>query len=403
MSTTTPVKVESWLASAAASLKKSLPPQSEKRAASNSARKVKIPTPRQSRLGSGTPSKSPASYVNLFQESSIVEIVIQAVTDSVVSVAEESNELIGNVVAVENQEAQVASVEGEEVREEMVKVVIVAVASALEKEVVEVEIETSIDVPEEVIATSVVENLEEAKTDIIVSDIETPLGMIISTTLKTTNTPIKDVSLQEIKVATPARSTRSRVATALSAVKSLTPARVTRSKIPTPAPKVLEPAESVVRSTRSRSTPSKKVIDIPVEIDEIKPVEESSAATDIAVVRNEVNVCIPTPVRRNTSKRSNSILATLSADVMIAKRSRKEEINEDKFQVDVIVPDMIVFPSEEVPDMIVFHDIVANDIVVSVPQVEEIKKRGRPSRLVKAAVEIKEEEEEVALALLCDG
>ena len=392
MSATTPVKVESWLASAAASLKKSLPPQSEKRTASNSARKIKIPTPRQSRLGSGTPSKSPASYVNLFQESSIVEIAVQAVIDSVVSIAEESNELIAEVVAVESGEVQ----------EEMVKVVIVAVTTALDKEVVDIEIEKSIDVPDEVIATSVVENLVEVKTDIIVSDIETPLGMIISTTLETANTPTKEVSLQEIKVATPARSTRSRVATALSAVKSLTPARVTRSKIPTPAPKVLEPAESVVRSTRSRSTPSKKVIDIPVEIDEITTVKESSAVTDVPVVRNEVNVCIPTPVRRNTSKRSNSILATLSADAMIAKRSRKEEMTEDKFQVDVIVPDMIVFPSEEVPDMIVFHDIVANDIVVSVPPVEEVKKRGRPSRLVKA-VEVKEEEEEVALALLCDG
>ena len=392
MSATTPVKVESWLASAAASLKKSLPPQSEKRTASNSARKIKIPTPRQSRLGSGTPSKSPASYVNLFQESSIVEIAVQAVIDSVVSIAEESNELIAEVVAVESGEVQ----------EEMVKVDIVAVTTALDKEVVDIEIEKSIDVPDEVIATSVVENLVEVKTDIIVSDIETPLGMIISTTLETANTPTKEVSLQEIKVATPARSTRSRVATALSAVKSLTPARVTRSKIPTPAPKVLEPAESVVRSTRSRSTPSKKVIDIPVEIDEITTVKESSAVTDVPVVRNEVNVCIPTPVRRNTSKRSNSILATLSADAMIAKRSRKEEMTEDKFQVDVIVPDMIVFPSEEVPDMIVFHDIVANDIVVSVPPVEEVKKRGRPSRLVKA-VEVKEEEEEVALALLCDG
>ena len=391
----TPVKVESWLASAASSLKKSLPPQSGKKTAPNSARKMKIPTPRQSRLGSSTPLRSAPSCVNLFQETSNVEIIVPAVIDSVTSAVEENNEVIGEIL--KNEEMEVA------VKEE-VQVVIESISIALEMEIVKAETEIFINIPEVVLESSVEFKSVELETNTIPSDIDTPQETMILATVETVKTPIKEVCLQEIKMITPGRSTRSKVAAVFSAVKSLTPARVTRSRIPTPAPKVLEPVESVVRTTRSRSTPCKKVNDIPA----VAPVEESSAVTDIvpvvAVITNEIDVCIPTPSRRNTLKRSNSILATLSADVIIAKRSRKGEIIEDKFQADVIVPDMIVFPSEEVPDMIVFNDIVATDIAVSVPEVAEVKKRGRPARLVKAVeVEVKEDEEEVALALLCDG
>ena len=416
----TPVKVESWLASAASSLKKSLPPQSGKKTAPNSARKMKIPTPRQSRLGSSTPLKSAPSCVNLFQETSNVEIIVPAVIESVTSAVEENNEVIGEILkneemevlkneemeVVKNGEIEVA-VKNEEIEvavKEEVQVVIESISIALEMEIVKAETEIFINIPEVVLESSVEFKSVEVETNIIPSDIDTPQETMILATVETVKTPIKEVCLQEIKMITPGRSTRSKVAAVFSAVKSLTPARVTRSRIPTPAPKVLEPVESVVRTTRSRSTPCKKVNDIPA----VAPVEESSAVTDIvpvvAVIANEIDVCIPTPSRRNTLKRSNSILATLSADVIIAKRSRKGEKIEDKFQADVIVPDMIVFPSEEVPDMIVFNDIVATDIAVSVPEVAEVKKRGRPARLVKAVeVEVKEDEEEVALALLCDG
>ena len=399
----TPVKVESWLASAASSLKKSLPPQSGKKTAPNSARKMKIPTPRQSRLGSSTPLKSAPSCVNLFQETSNVEIIVPAVIESVTSAVEENNEVIGEVL--KNEEMEVVKNEEMEVAvKEEVQVVIESISIALEMEIVKAETEIFINIPEVVLESSVEFKSVELETNTIPSDIDTPQETMILATVETVKTPIKEVCLQEIKMITPGRSTRSKVAAVFSAVKSLTPARVTRSRIPTPAPKVLEPVESVVRTTRSRSTPCKKVNDIPA----VAPVEESSAVTDIvpvvAVITNEIDVCIPTPSRRNTLKRSNSILATLSADVIIAKRSRKGEIIEDKFQADVIVPDMIVFPSEEVPDMIVFNDIVATDIAVSVPEVAEVKKRGRPARLVKAVeVEVKEDEEEVALALLCDG
>lgn len=399
----TPVKVESWLASAASSLKKSLPPQSGKKTAPNSARKMKIPTPRQSRLGSSTPLKSAPSCVNLFQETSNVEIIVPAVIESVTSAVEENNEVIGEIL--KNEEMEVVKNEEMEVAvKEEVQVVIESISIALEMEIVKAETEIFINIPEVVLESSVEVKSVEVETNTIPSDIDTPQETMILATVETVKTPIKEVCLQEIKMITPGRSTRSKVAAVFSAVKSLTPARVTRSRIPTPAPKVLEPVESVVRTTRSRSTPCKKVNDIPA----VAPVEESSAVTDIvpvvAVITNEIDVCIPTPSRRNTLKRSNSILATLSADVIIAKRSRKGEIIEDKFQADVIVPDMIVFPSEEVPDMIVFNDIVATDIAVSVPEVAEVKKRGRPARLVKAVeVEVKEDEEEVALALLCDG
>ena len=408
----TPVKVESWLASAASSLKKSLPPQSGKKTAPNSARKMKIPTPRQSRLGSSTPLRSAPSCVNLFQETSNVEIIVPAVIESVTSAVEENNEVIGEILkneemeVVKNGEIEVA-VKNEEIEvavKEEVQIVIESISIALEMEIVKAETEIFINIPEVVLESSVEFKSVELETNTIPSDIDTPQETMILATVETVKTPIKEVCLQEIKMITPGRSTRSKVAAVFSAVKSLTPARVTRSRIPTPAPKVLEPVESVVRTTRSRSTPCKKVNDIPA----VAPVEESSAVTDIvpvvAVITNEIDVCIPTPSRRNTLKRSNSILATLSADVIIAKRSRKGEIIEDKFQADVIVPDMIVFPSEEVPDMIVFNDIVATDIAVSVPEVAEVKKRGRPARLVKAVeVEVKEDEEEVALALLCDG
>ena len=399
----TPVKVESWLASAASSLKKSLPPQSGKKTAPNSARKMKIPTPRQSRLGSSTPLKSAPSCVNLFQETSNVEIIVPAVIESVTSAVEENNEVIGEVL--KNEEMEVLKNEEMEVAvKEEVQVVIESISNALEMEIVKAETEIFINIPEVVLESSVEFKSVELETNTIPSDIDTPQETMILATVETVKTPIKEVCLQEIKMITPGRSTRSKVAAVFSAVKSLTPARVTRSRIPTPAPKVLEPVESVVRTTRSRSTPCKKVNDISA----VAPVEEFSAVTDIvpvvAVIANEIDVCIPTPSRRNTLKRSNSILATLSADVIIAKRSRKGEKIEDKFQADVIVPDMIVFPSEEVPDMIVFNDIVATDIAVSVPEVAEVKKRGRPARLVKAVeVEVKEDEEEVALALLCDG
>ena len=69
---TTPVKVEAWLTSAAATLKKSLPLKSAHKSAQKSSNFKRQPTPRQSRLGQNkTPSKSDVTPVNLFQQESI--------------------------------------------------------------------------------------------------------------------------------------------------------------------------------------------------------------------------------------------------------------------------------------------------------------------------------------------
>ena len=431
MSVATPAKVESWLASAAASLKKSLPPQSGKKTAPNSAKKIKVPTPRQSRMGSSTPSKSALSCVNLFNDTSMIGNEVSNVIVSEAVVVEEDKKITvdddfikeSQVETISVEEEKVISVEEEKVIEEEKEELFVAIRQEVKEIIVEEakEIESVTNTPVDVVTEEIILNKTESSLESTETISEAPLESMVEIEVEIVTNLIQEAPL-ETKVATPARSTRSRVAAATSAVpiQSMTPVRVTRSRPPTPAP-VLQVQEIVrtalspvvVRSTRSRATPSKKVIDVSVKVAEVAIAEISSDVTetipnsvDIVAVTVVSEVFVTTPIGRSTSKRSCSILATLSADVMVAKRSRREEKVEAVFIPDEIIPDMIVFPSEEVPDMIVFHDIIAIETAEIVSEtvnvVEEVKRRGRPSRAAKV-VEVEVEEEEEALALLCDG
>ena len=419
---TTPVKVEAWLTSAAATLKKSLPLKSAHKSAQKSSNFKRQPTPRQSRLGQNkTPSKSDVTPVNLFQQESIdfaVTVpVAEIVSDLVVEMnAEVVPEEQAAVVVTETTASEIESVEEIAVIDSVMTSSAITTEEAIEVQeptilaINEITVETEAVVVNEVVPEVVVEVIETV-VEVIKVATPTPIRATRSRVAAVSNThtasrsssrikntvdvtEIAAITLamteevtEEVAVAaavevvtivsvpvtaplsstTPSRSTRSRAATP--AVLSVVPTRSTRSQATATPSKVVPQVDDVVEVPVTVEA----VIDVVVEVVEVSAPEIVLALpiieVEVAPVVVEVEVEAITPIIvLGKGKRSLSTNSQIAAIDVSAKRSRRSEKSEAVFRADNLVPDMIVFACEEVPDMITFSD----EVSIPVPVVEVV-------------------------------
>ena len=410
---TTPVKVEAWLTSAAATLKKSLPLKSAHKSAQKSSNFKRQPTPRQSRLGQNkTPSKSDVTPVNLFQQESIdfaVTVpVAEIVSDLVVEMnAEVVPEEQAAVVVTETTASEIESVEEIAVIDSVMTSSAITTEEAIEVQeptilaINEITVETEAVVVNEVVPEVVVEVIETV-VEVIKVATPTPIRATRSRVAAVSNTHtasrsssrIKNtVDVTEIAAITLAMTEEVTEEVAVAAavevvtivsvpvtapLSSTTPSRSTRSRAATPAVLSVVPT----RSTRSQATatPSKvvpqvdDVVEVPVTVEAVidvvvEVVEVSAPEIVLALPIIEVEVEAITPIIvLGKGKRSLSTNSQIAAIDVSAKRSRRSEKSEAVFRADNLVPDMIVFACEEVPDMITFSD----EVSIPVPVVEVV-------------------------------
>ena len=368
--------------SAAATLQKSLPPTSGKKSPFKSAKKIRAPTPRQSRSKEVTgacPSSSLKAVCNeVVEEVAVVEeaevaVVVEEVEVVVVAVKAE--------VAVVVVEAEVA-VEAEVVAEEAE---VVAVVEEAEVAVVVEEVEVA------VVA-------EEAEVEVVAEEAE-----VVAVVEE-----VAEVVVEKSSDQTPARSTGSKVST---------------PSIPAPSEELtVKKTRSTLKGTALASVPEPSVPEVVVATESVFDFENTAVKAAESIITTEPEMSTVTKRRQKRGVAVEIISTT--------KRSRRVQ-DAISAESSSVIPDNVDFadPAEEVREVApavavdptpiksigkVLRSSKKTSLVADVP-VEEVKVagkgrgKGKATKGVMQAIELEEAEEEdeeeleEALALLCDG
>jgi hypothetical protein len=396
------------LLSAAATLQKSLPPTSGKKSPFKSAKKIRAPTPRQSRskevIGACPNSSLKAvcnevvekvgmvaeeAEVGVVAEEAEVGVVaeeVEVVVEEAVVVVEEVDVVVEEVEVVA-EEAEVAVViEGDVVVVEEVEVVVVAeeaeVAALVEEVAVVVE-EVEVEVVAEEAEVAVV--VEEFEVEVVAEEAE--VAVVVE--------EVAEVAIEKSSDPTPARSTRSKVST----------------------PSIPAPSEDLtVKKTRStrKGTALAPVVSVATEsVFDLENTAEKEAEPEISTVtkgRQKRGVAVEIISTTKRSRRVQDAISAESSSVVpdnIDFADQADEVRE-------VAPAVAVDPTPIKSIGKVLRSSKKTPLVADVP-VEEVKVagkgrgKGKATKGVMQAIELEEAEEEdeeeleEALALLCDG
>ena len=372
---TSPVQVqEAWLVSAAATLKKSLPPTSAKKSPFKSAKKIKELTPRQS--GPRPQFSTALTAVNLFTEAAesvVAEVVIEEVQESVESdleimrVAEEITPAIQEEVVFAEKEVETvqeevvfAEKEVETVQEEVVfakkeveTVQEEVVFAEKEVETVQEEVETvsevvaqcdQQDVPQQVIVveSASVADIPSTISDIITeSSIQGPTAESLPIEVEVKILPAVEIESAD---STPLPVTRKRGKN--SAVKS-TAKKAVSSALSLPA---VEELEVIVEEAPVAAT--EQVVEVEIVPNDI-PAEQVQ-------VEVQVIATAPTPRRTTRQKNATPIIRAEEVGIKVTRSSKKVAAS-----TGAVLSDICSSETENVPE-----NIVAIEIESEVPVVE---------------------------------
>ena len=397
--------------SAAATLQKSLPPTSGKKSPFKSAKKIRAPTPRQSR------SK---------------EVIAACPNSSLKAVCNDGASLPADVsqaeeVAVVDEEVAVVVEEAVVVVEE-VAVVVEEVAVVVEEVAVVVE-DAEVAVVEEAI---VVEDAEVAAVEEVAVVVEEVA--VVAAVVEEVAVVVEEVAVVagEVEVEVVAKEAEAAVvveevaAVVIEKSSDPTPARSTRSKVSTPS--IPAPSEDLTvkktRSTRKGAAlapvpePSAPVVSVDTEsVFDLENTAEK-AAESIITAEHEISTVTKGRQKRgvavemiSTTKRSRRVQDAISAESSsvipdnIDFADQADEVRE-------VAPAVAVDPTPIKSIGKVLRSSKKTPLVADVP-VEEVKAagkgrgKGKATKGVMQAIELEEEEEEEeleeALALLCDG
>ena len=398
---------ESWLLSAAATLQKSLPPTSGKKSPFKSAKKIRAPTPRQSRskeVADACPSSSLKAVCN--DSASLPADVSQA--EEVAVVVEEAVVVVEEV-AVVVKEAVVVVEEVAEVVEE-VAVVVEEVAEVVE-EVAKV-VEEVAEVVEE--AAMVVE--EAAVVVEEVAEVVEEVAVVVEEAVVVVQEIEVEVVVEEVAVVEEAAEV------VIEKSSDPTPARSMRSKVHTPSIPALSEDLTVkkTRSTRKGTAlapvpePSAPVVSVATEsVFDLEDTAEKAAEPEISTVtkgRQKRGVAVEIISTTKRSRRVQDAISAESSSVVPDKIDFADQADE----VREVAPAVAVDPTPINSIGKVLRSSKKTPLVADVP-VEEVKVagkgrgKGKATKGVMQAIELEEaegedeEELEEALALLCDG
>ena len=370
--------------SAAASLQKSLPPTSSKKSPFKSAKKIKVPTPRQSR----------SKEVSSTYPDSLLPAVCDGGASLPIDVPEQNVHTVEDVDQMVNTDIVVV----EEVSEIAVKDVEVAVV--VEEVAVVVE-EVAVMVEEvAVIVEEVAAEVEEVA--VVVEEVADVVEEVA-------------VAVEEVAKATGVKGS------------DPTPARSTRSKVSTPSIAVLSEDLTVKKSRSTRKTSA--VASVPTPTVAVAAVATESAfdlesGSGADTVVEDVISAEPELSTVTKGRQKRDVAAEIVSTTKRARRGQASDPANNSAESSSIAPDTIDF-SDQVEGVKEKEEVSAVDptpsrsigkvlrsskktpLVAAVPE-EEVKvvgksaSKGKATKGVKQAIELEEDEEE-ALALLCDG
>jgi hypothetical protein len=390
------------LLSAAATLQKSLPPTSGKKSPFKSAKKIRAPTPRQSRskeVADACPNSSLKAVCNdgasLPADVSQAEEVEVVVEEAVVVVEE---------VAVAVEEAVVVVEEVAVVVEEVAVVVeeVAVVEKAIVVEDAEVTAVEEVEVVVEEAKVAVVEDAEVAVVEevaVVVEEVAVVAAVIEEVAVVVEK--VAEVAIEKGSDPTPARSTRSKDHTpSISAPSEDLTVKKTRSTRKGAAlPPVPEPSVAVVAAS------TESVFDLENTAEKAAEPEMRTATKG----RQKRGVAVEIISTTKRSRRVQDAISAESSSVVpdnIDFADQADEVRE-------VAPAVAVDPTPIKSIGKVLRSSKKTPLVADVP-VEEVKVagkgrgKGKATKGVMQAIELEEAEEEEeeleeALALLCDG
>ena len=434
------------MASAAASLKKSLPPLSAKKSPFKSAKKAKVPTPRQSRL-----SIKPSEAVCTEEEPAMTSE--ESASCAVINIAEQLVEVMDVAVDTTSSGVEVVVVVPEAVAEDLsVAQCVMPEESAIiiEEEAVPVPESVALPVPpcdvssstpkRSVRSKAVKSAVKLASVQKVTVTAEVPVEEVVSVecvpaveevvSVECVPAVEEVVSVECVPAVEEVVSVQSVPVVEIALVVP-TPARVTRSKISTPTVTVSAQGPAVVvaapRSSRRSCVATAATKSEMVVVEQVEPTLPVSFENEENASEQAAEVSQPEASAVKGRGKRMSVASTKPVEAPSAiKRSRRGQGIELDSAVVAVTESSNSTDTTDVPAIEIASQNVSSEEPISVVKptparssrkvpivvpVEEVKSaprgRGRPPRGVKHAIELEdeeeEEEEEEALALLCDG
>ena len=373
---TSPVHVqEAWLLSAAATLKKSLPPTSAKKSPHKSAKKIKELTPRQS--GPRSQFSTALTAVNLFTEN--VESVVAEVVIEEVQVQE-------SVVEIASMVDEIKSVVAEEIVStvEEVKSVVDEVSPAQE------EVESVQEEVEVVAPCGQQENVVESELVTVIPSV-TSTDIIVESVV---HVPTDESSQVEVEVevlpvvesadATPLPLTRKRGKN--SAVKSTVKKAVSSElSLPTEGLEVIVEVEEV----------SVAVVEKVVEVENVSVPNATAEQVQLEVQEQvqeiQVAAAVPTPRRTNRLKNSTPSVRAEDVGAKVTRSSMKITAQSGAVHSDICSSEPEIVQENPITAEVVV-EVAEVQVEVEVASVAEVptvpKGRGKRSNLVVSVGEV---------------